>query len=105
VNNYAYAGIVRGAGFDVLAAEDGRPGPYRLTTVGPGDGSAPEDGEIRLSDYDQRGLFVRGIGRDGWIYAASIVEEAGPILTLILSASFGDPRSAPELATLVFSGG
>ena len=105
MNNYAYLGVVRGASFDVLAAEDARPGTYRLTAAVPGEDVAPEGDEIRLTDYDQRALLVRGIGRDGWIYAATIVEEAGAILTLVVSAAFSNEPGSPPPTGLVFPGG
>lgn len=89
VNNYAYLGVVRGAAFQALVAEDRNAGRFRLTTIAPGATAPPETGEIPLGAHEQHAILVRGIARDGWIHAASIVDEAGPILTMVVAAVFG----------------
>jgi hypothetical protein len=102
MNNYAYLGVVRGAGFRILAAEDGARGTFRLTTITPGAGSPPERGELPLEAEEDRALFVRGIARGTWIYAATIVEAAGPILTMAVEALFS---AGTPPGTCTFPGG
>lgn len=95
MNNYAYLGVVRGAALRVLAAEDGAKGSFRLTTVTPGAGGSPERGEILLGADEDHAILVRGIARGTWIHAASIVDRAGPILTVAVEALFsGDVAPA-----------
>ena len=88
MNNYAYLGVVRGGVFQILAAEDGARGTFRLTTVTAGAGSPPEHGEVPLGADEDRALLVRGIARGPWIYAATVVDQAGPILTMTAEALF-----------------
>jgi len=102
VNNYAYLGVVHGAALRVLAAEDGAEGSFRLTTVAPGSGGLEERGEILLDADEDHAILVRGIARGTWIHAASIVDRAGPILTLAVEALFSG-EVAP--ATVRFPGG
>jgi hypothetical protein len=102
MNNYGYLGVVRGAVFQILVAEDGAHGAFRLTTVTVGAGSPPEHGEIPLEANEDQALLVRGIVRGTWIYAATIVEKAGPILTMTAEALFS---AGTPSGTYKFPGG
>jgi hypothetical protein len=102
VNNYAYLGVVRRASLHLLAAEDGAEGIFRLTAVTLGSGEPPEHSEIPLGEDEDHAILVRGVASGTWIHAASIVDRAGPILTLAVDAQFSGGATP---ATLRFPGG
>jgi hypothetical protein len=63
----------------------------RLTTVPVTDDAGPESGEIDLTPYDGEILRVRGDYREGWIYAATIVERLPEsILSIVVRQAFPD---------------
>jgi hypothetical protein len=99
MNNYAYLGVVQNGTLKILAAESGASGSFRLTSILPQAAQAPESGEISLASHEGRALMVRGIDQGGWIYAATVIEEAGPILTMVAQAVFPSP---PAPGTIQF---
>lgn len=86
MNNYGYLGMVRHGRFDALLAEDHATASYRLTSVAPQAAQTPESGEIALDAYDGLAILVRGIAQGEWIYAATVVEQADQIVTLLVQA-------------------
>lgn len=100
MNNYGYLGVVRGGRFESLVTEDESAGPFRLTTKPSGD-AAPEAGEISLKPHEGRALLVRGIADAGWIRAATIIEEAGLIVTAVAVATINRAASL-EIRRLLF---
>jgi hypothetical protein len=90
MNNFAYLGVIRAGALHVLGAEDGATGSYRLTALRSSDVDPPETAQIPLDDYADHAVLVRGIARDGWIRAATVVEVAGPLVTFVIEAVFGD---------------
>jgi hypothetical protein len=55
----------------------------------------PETGEIDLTPYEGQAIMVRGVSGDGdtWIYAAEIIDTAGPILTAVVERLTGLPTA------------
>lgn len=91
MNNYAYLGVVQNGALKILAAESGASGSFRLTSILPQAAQAPESAEIALAPYEGLAVMVRGIDQGGWIYAATVVEQAGLILTVVAQALFPTP--------------
>ena len=82
-------GLVRGGRFR-LSVPSGRPEAYaRLTRVAPQAAEPPEQGEIDLSEYEERAIMVRGYDQGAWIYSAEITDVAGPILSAVVERMSG----------------
>jgi hypothetical protein len=92
MNNLGFVGIVKGGRLEPLVAETSVAGPLRLTAAAPGNGSSAESLAIDLSQYEGRAIFARGVHSEGWIYAAAVVDEAGPELSRLLARLVGSDR-------------
>ncbi|MEP0824668.1 MAG: hypothetical protein HRF40_04215 [Nitrososphaera sp.] len=88
-NNYEFLGIVQKERFKPLIGEHRVTGTFRLTQTPMHGPDPPESGEIRLDKYEEAALLVRGIDRNGWIYSATIIEQAGPMLSIVIKKLFG----------------
>lgn len=88
MNNSAFLGIVEQGQLKLLASDHEATGSYRLTTIAMQDGQAPEGGEIELSEQEGLAIIVRGVESDGWIFGATIIEQAGLILTAVAQQVF-----------------
>jgi hypothetical protein len=91
MNNYSAIGIVREGKFMMLLSEQRVEGWFRLTTVPPGAVEDPDSAEIPLGEYEGSAIFVRGIAEGPWLFAAAVIEKAGPILTVVVQVLFADP--------------
>jgi hypothetical protein len=49
----------------------------------------PDAREIDLAEYEGRAIMVSGHDDGSWIYSASVIDEAGPILTAVVEQLFG----------------
>lgn len=98
MNNTGFLGIVRGGALMTLAAEKAStPASLRLTRRTLDDERAPEGDELDLAAYEGLALLVRGVERDGWVYSAVVVEEAGLILSAVVQRVFDmTGRDAPH---------
>ena len=86
-----FLGIVQLGQFEILSPDHAVGGSVRLTTIQMQEPVPPETQEIDLAQHEGRALMVSGHFGGGWIYAAAIVEAAGPILTAIVKQVFGLP--------------
>jgi hypothetical protein len=57
--------------------------PARLTQIAMQEARPPESDEINLTPYEGRAILVSGHDDGGWIYSAQVVDQAGPLLTLV----------------------
>ncbi len=85
-----FLGIVHGGQFTPLIPA--QPGPVRLTTIPMQTGQSPESAELDSTEYEGRAIMVQGHDGGGWIYSASVIDQAGPILTAVVKAVFAGPR-------------
>ena len=90
-----YLGIVQLGHLRILAPDKAAGESVRLTGIQMQEPAPPETKEIDLKPYEGRALMVGGHYGGGWIYAAAIVEEAGPILTAVVKRVFG-PNNLAE---------
>lgn len=93
-------GIVRDGRFNVLLPEDGAGTVARLTTLQMQAGQPLENGMLNLAGFEGQALLVTGQLRDDWVYQAQVVEQAGPILTLVAGRMFapGGVHGVPQTA-------
>lgn len=88
MNNLAYLGVVQHGRFRPLATESEVAGSLRLTTSAIDTSEPPEKGELPLAEYEGSAILVRGVDRSEWVYSATVVENAGLILTAVVQAVF-----------------
>lgn len=103
MNNNAYLGIVQGGRLVPFATQRRAGAALRVTRLDRQAAQPPESGEISLDIYESSALLVNGIDDGEWIYSATVVEQAGQIVTLLAQALFkqagtGAPRdTSPEV--------
>ena len=85
-----FLGIVRDGAFEMLWPDYAPAGAVRLTTVQMGKGRAPESAELDLSKLEGQAIMIAGYDDGDWIYEAQVVDQAGPILTMVVDALFGE---------------
>jgi hypothetical protein len=88
-NNYWYIGVVENRRLAVLVAENGVRGTFRLTTVIPnGNETVAGAQEVDLTQEEGTSVLIRGIDRGAWIYAATVVDHGGPLVTTLIAHLF-----------------
>lgn len=96
-----FLGMVRQGKFYVLAPEDFQTGPIGLTGIQKTEARSPESAEIDLFIYEDRVIMVNGEIESDWLYAAEVVEEAGPVLSNFLEIYFSQEEREKKLCVLV----
>lgn len=61
---------------------------FRLTSVRIREAVSPESREINLTEYEGEAIMIQGLENEEWIYSAELIDEAGPILTLLVQKLF-----------------
>ncbi len=87
--NEQYLGIVKDGILALLIPESETGTKARLTTIFMADQRPPESGEINLKDYEGKAIMVDGHYGGDWIYSASIIDQASPILSAIVKKIYG----------------
>ena len=85
-----FLGIVQSGTFEQLMPDAS--GPTKFTSIEPQEARAPESGELELADYEGRAVMIRGVDQSGWIFSAEVVDQAGPILTIVVQEMFRRQR-------------
>ncbi len=89
--NDQFLGIVQGGRFQILAPDHAAGNVVRLTGIQMQEAQPPEAKEIDLTKYEGSVVMVGGHFGGGWIYSAQIVEQAGPILSTVVTRVFAHP--------------
>ena len=84
-----FLGIVQSGELQILAPESASGSSAKLTAMGMQAAMPPEGHQVDLGEHEGKAILVQGHGDGDWIYSASIVEVAGPILTAVVSKAFG----------------
>lgn len=80
-----------------LLVPDSQFGRFRkLTDIQMQEARPPEAGELDLTEYEGKVIMVDGQDGGRWIYSASIVDVAGPILTAVVNKLFGKIPFPPK---------
>lgn len=88
MNKNSYLGIVRGGRLVPFATQRRAGEALRVTGIDRQAAQPPESGEISLDIYESSALLVNGIDDGEWVYSATVVEQAGQIVTLLAQALF-----------------
>lgn len=89
-------GIVQEGRFQILSPEPRTGDAVRLTHIQMQESIPPESRELDLSEYEGEAIMVSGHDGGDWVYAASIVDHAGPLLTAVVRQVFAP--SEPDAA-------
>lgn len=87
-NNSQFLGIVENKKFKLVFPKSGPDIYVRLTSIPMQAAQSPESAELDLSTYQGKAIMVRGHDGGGWIYSAEVIDEAGPILTVVVQQLF-----------------
>ena len=64
---------------------------YRLTTIGMQEAVSPEAGEVDLDPYENKVIVIQGHDGGGWLYSASVIEVASPLIAEFLLKQHSAP--------------
>ena len=87
-----FIGIVRDGRFLLLAPRPALGVPVGLTSIPMQAAQPPDSAELDLTSYEGRAIMVSGHDGGGWIYSATVISMAGPILTAVVQEVFGQER-------------
>jgi hypothetical protein len=65
-----------------------------LTRIQMQEARPPETEELNLTEHEGQAIMVRGHDGGGWIYSAEVIDQAGPILTMVVQQVFGPASDA-----------
>lgn len=83
-----FLGMVENGKFQLLLPENLVGASFRLTSVRIQEAVSPESREINLVEYEGEAIMIQGLESGGWIYSAELIDEAGPILTILVQKLF-----------------
>jgi N-acetylmuramoyl-L-alanine amidase len=86
--NEQFFGMVRNGEFYVFAPQHLEGATVKLTTTWIEEPDSTESGVIDLAEFEGKIIEVSGRDSGKWIYAAKVVEEAGPVLSDFLKRVF-----------------
>jgi hypothetical protein len=84
--NDQFLGVVQNGIFQLLRPHRGS---VRLTGIQMQAARPPETEELTLTESEGKALMVRGHEGGDWIYSAEVIDQAGPILTMVVQQVFG----------------
>jgi hypothetical protein len=84
-----FIGIVRNGKFERVFPQRPLGVSVGLTGIQMQEAVPPESAELDLTGYEGQAIMVCGYDGGGWIYAARVVDQAGPILTAVVQQAFG----------------
>lgn len=86
--NDRFLGIVKNGKFQLLLPENLAGTSFRLTSIRMQEAVSPESREISLTEYEGEAIMIQGREGGEWIYSAELIDEAGPILTVLVRKLF-----------------
>ncbi len=92
--NEQFLGIVQNGAFQILVPQRLSGGSVRLTGIQMQESVPPESKELDLTEYEGKAIMVRGHDSSGWIYSAEVIDQADPILTMVVRQVFGQASEA-----------
>ncbi|HDG98355.1 MAG TPA: hypothetical protein ENF70_01865 [Deltaproteobacteria bacterium] len=88
-----FLGIVQSGQFQILTPTRQAGRSLWLTRMGMQVSASPESEEIELDAHEGKAIMVRGLDSGDWLYSAEVIDEAGPILTVMVQRVIGTEHS------------
>lgn len=86
--NNQFLGIVKNGQLRLLQPENLAGTSVRLTRIQMQEAQTPESAELDLTEYEGRAIMVRGHEGGKWIFSAEVIDQVGPILTVLVQKLF-----------------
>lgn len=83
-------GLVEDGNFYTRSPEPEISAPTLLTEMRIMESMAPEARKLNLTEYEGKAIAVQGHNQGDVIYEASIIDVAGPIVTVLVKLALGD---------------
>ncbi len=83
-------GLVKDGNFYTRSPEPEISAPTLLTEMRIMESMAPEARKLNLTEYEGKAIAVQGHNQGDVIYEASIIDVAGPIVTVLVKQALGD---------------
>ena len=91
-----FLGIVTNGEFHQMLPEPGPGGPAQFTTISPQEAVSPDSRQLSLSQYEGNAVLIRGVDHGGWVFNATVVDCAGPIVTLLVQNLLSSKESIDQ---------
>ena len=79
-----FVGKVEDGKFETLVPKSAQGFINRFTTIRPMESRPPESGELQLTEYEGQIIAIQGSDQGGWIYQASVIDTASPIVAVVV---------------------
>jgi hypothetical protein len=83
-------GLVKDGNFYTRSPEPEISAPTLLTEIRVMESISPEHRKLNLTEYEGKAIAVQGHNQGDVIYEASIIDVAGPIVTVLVKQALGD---------------
>ncbi len=83
-------GLVKDGNFYTRSPEPEISAPTLLTEIRVMESISPEARKLNLTEYEGKAIAVQGHNQGDVIYEASIIDVAGPIVTVLVKQALGD---------------
>jgi len=83
-------GLVKDGKFYTRSPEPEISAPTLLTKIKIMESIPPEARSLNLTEYEGKAIAVQGLNQGDVIYEASIIDVAGPIVTVLVKQALGD---------------
>lgn len=88
-------GFVQAGEFVVIYPEKRVGKELNLTTIAPMAAQRPETALLDLSAYEGRVIMVQGQDQGRWLYSAKVIDQATPIMTVVVRELFAGAKVRP----------
>jgi hypothetical protein len=88
IENDKFLGIVKNSRLQLLQPENLTGTSVRLTRIQMQEARSPESAELDLTEYEGKAIMVQGRESGEWIYASEVIDQVGPIFTVLVQKLF-----------------
>ena len=92
--NDKFLGTVQFGHFQILTPDHAAGDSVRLTGIQMQEARPPESRELDLTEYEGQAIMVRGHYGGDWMFSAEVIDQAGPILTAVVTHVFSQSGEA-----------
>jgi len=84
-----FLGTVEHGQFHVLMPVSAAGATLRFTRIAMQEAVPPESKDLPLAQYEGQAIMLSGLPGGEWVYSATVIDRAGPILTQVVQQVFG----------------